>query len=164
MCVKIKNKHRLKQKECRLLIEKIHDQVDPDFKIDYSSIETGKIEDFEFIFLDGVPYFFQINGTLFYTLKGLLSFHPKHRYVVVDMGAVKFVTNGADVMAPGIVDADENINTDDMVWICDETHRKPLAVGVAVMSGPEMVNATKGKAIIMKHYIGDDIWKVIATQ
>jgi len=80
------------------------------------------------------------------------------------MGAVKFVTNGADVMAPGIVDADENIIAGDMVWICDETHRKPLAVGVAVMNGPEMIKETKGKAIIMKHHIGDDIWKVIATQ
>ena len=164
MCVKIKNKHRLKQKECRRLIEKIHDQVDPDFEIEYSSIETGKIDDFEFIFLDGIPYFFKIDDKLFYTLKGLLSFNPKQRYVVVDMGAVKFVTNGADVMAPGIINADENITAGDMVWICDETHRKPLAVGVAVMNGPEMIKETKGKAIIMKHHIGDDIWKVIASQ
>jgi PUA-domain protein len=163
MRVKIKNKHHLKQKECRRLIERIHDQIDPEFTIDYSSIETGKIDEYEFIFIDGIPYFFQIKNQLFYTLKGLMTFNPTHHYVVVDMGAVKFVTNGADVMAPGIVDADPIIDKEDTVWICDEIHRKPLAVGVALITGPEMVKEKKGKAIILKHYIGDGIWKALSS-
>ena len=155
--------HRLKQKECRRLIERIHDQIDPDFMIDYSSIEIGKIDEYEFIFIDEIPYFFQIEDQLFYTLMGLKSLNPIHRYVVVDMGAVKFVINGADVMAPGIVDADPTIAKDDMVWICDETHRKPLAVGVALMSGSEMVKQIKGKAVNLKHYIGDGVWKSLSS-
>jgi PUA domain protein len=163
MCVRIKNKHRLKQKECRLLIERIHQQIDPQFKVDFSSIETGKIDEYEFIFLDGIPYFFQIDDQLFFTLKGLLTFHPTKRFVMVDMGAVKFVTNGADVMAPGIIDADPTIVKDDMVWICDENHKKPLAVGVALMSGAEMVESSKGKAVNLKHHIGDGIWRTISS-
>ena len=42
------------------------------------------------------------------------------------MGAVGFITKGADVMAPGITDADPMIQKDDLVWICDEKHRKPI--------------------------------------
>ena len=61
-------------------------------------------------------------------------------------------------MAPGIVDADKNISENDPVWICDEKYRKPLAVGIAVMNGEQMIKEDKGKAVKIIHYIGDDIW------
>ena len=92
----------------------------------------------------------------------LSKYKPKQNYVVVDMGAVKFVTNGADVMAPGIVDADENIDEDDQVWICDEKHNKPLAIGIALMSGEQMLKEKQGKAIKTIHYVGDQIWNFVA--
>ena len=79
------------------------------------------------------------------------------------MGAVKFVTNGADIMAPGIVDADDTIAVDDSVWICDETHKKPLAVGIALKSGIEMVQQEKGKAVKMIHHVGDELWNLMKT-
>jgi PUA domain protein len=61
-------------------------------------------------------------------------------------------------MAPGIVDADEWIQLDDIVWVCDEQYKKPLAVGTALMTGPEMKLATAGKAVKLIHYIGDTLW------
>ena len=160
--MKIKNKHRLKQKEYRRLIDEIHRKIDPSFSYECSMIETGKIDDIEFIFFDGIPCFFRKDGILFYSLKGLIRFTPSNRSVVVDMGAVKFITNGADVMAPGIVSADNSIMIDDMVWICDETYRKPHAVGIAELNGSDMVKSTKGKAVRIYHYIGDMIWKYIS--
>jgi len=45
-----------------------------------------------------------------------------------------------------------------MVYICDEKNKKPLAIGIALASGEEMVNQDKGKAIILIHHVGDDIW------
>ena len=80
---------------------------------------------------------------------------------MVDMGAVKFVTNGADVMAPGIVDADLDIEDGNSVWICDQQHRKPLAVGSALMNGEDMKNKSSGKAVKIIHYIGDELWNFI---
>jgi PUA domain protein len=74
------------------------------------------------------------------------------------MGAVKFVTNGADVMAPGIVDAYSGIVEGDQVWVCDERNRKPLAVGIAVMSGEQMVEGDEGVAVKLVHYVGDVVW------
>jgi PUA domain protein len=79
------------------------------------------------------------------------------------MGAVRFVTNGADVMAPGIVDADASIEKGHQIWICDERHHKPLAVGIALLNGNEMISAEKGKAVKLKHYIGDGLWKKIQS-
>jgi len=63
-------------------------------------------------------------------------------------------------MAPGVVDADLSVRKDDLVWVRDETHKKPLAVGVALMSAEEMVKGKEGKAVLSVHYIGDKIWRM----
>ena len=76
------------------------------------------------------------------------------------MGAVKFVAKGADVMSPGIVGADSGIQEGDFVIIIEETHRKPLAIGKALISGEEMVERNEGKAVKAIHYIGDNLWNL----
>jgi PUA domain protein len=99
-----------------------------------------------------------IDGEPFPTLKGALELDIKTRYVVVDMGAVKFVIKGADIMSPGITDADPNIKEGDLVVIVEETHNKPLATGRSLISGPEMVENKEGKAVKTIHHIGDKLW------
>ena len=76
------------------------------------------------------------------------------------MGAVAYVYNGADVMAPGIVDADAGIRTGDFVWVRDEKNGRPLAVGRALMDGTTMVTERRGKAVESIHHVGDDLWRV----
>jgi PUA domain protein len=156
--VKIKNKHQLKRKEIRGFLEQIHEKLDDTYPFSVDTVEIGTVDTYELIFINDIPLFFKRNDEFFYTLVGLLKYQPRKRYVVVDGGAVRFVTNGADVMAPGIVDADETIQKEDTVWICNEQHRKPLAVGKALMTGVEMKAASSGKAVEMIHYIGDDLW------
>lgn len=160
--VKVKNKHLLKQKKAKELINRLEQQFNESLDISVNEIFTGVIEDTVFYFVDQVPIALDINDHAMMTLRGLLKFHPKNRFVTVDMGAVRFVTNGADVMSPGIVDADTDIDVDMPVWIRDEQHHKPLAIGVALMSGEEMIRSKKGKAVKMIHFIGDTIWKMSA--
>ena len=94
----------------------------------------------------------------FPTLKAALANQIDAKTVTVDMGAIRFVSNGADIMSPGIVDASEGVEPGDIVLIIDETHGKPLAMGVSLISGEEMVANDSGKAVETKHYVGDDIW------
>jgi PUA-domain protein len=160
MSVKIKNKHLLKQKKAKELISLLEQQFNESIDILTDDIYTGTIDDTVFYFHKQVPIAMKINGEVMMTLHGLLKFQPSNHYVVVDMGAIRFVTNGADVMAPGIVDADKNIDVDMPVWICDEQHHKPLAIGIALMNGAEMIQACKGKAVKMIHFVSDPIWKM----
>ncbi len=94
------------------------------------------------------------------TVRGLLAVPATKRHVTVDMGAVPFVYNGADVMAPGIVDADSAIRVRDLVWVRDEKNRRPLAVGRALMDGPTMARKERGKAMETIHHVGDDLWRL----
>ena len=79
-------------------------------------------------------------------------------FVTVDMGAVKFVCNGAKVMRPGIIDFD-SFKKGDIVMIKDQIHGKALAVGVALENSEAAKAMTKGYVIENLHYISDKMWE-----
>ena len=91
-------------------------------------------------------------------VRGILKYGASRRFVTVDMGAVRFVTNGADVMGPGITDADPAIKTGDLVWVREERHQKPLAVGQALAEGAALKGKPKGKQVKSLHFVGDRLW------
>jgi len=78
--------------------------------------------------------------------------------VVVDMGAVAHVANGADIMRPGIRDIPSNFGKGDLLVIVDEKYSKPLALGLAEMESTEMKSMIKGKVIRNVHFVGDELW------
>jgi PUA-domain protein len=158
MAVKIKNRHRLKEREVKELSVDIQAQFGVDFLAGKVAVDVGSVEEFTVVLVDDSIDFIRLNNKIVFTLQGLMRHQPKTKYVVIDMGAISFITKGADVMAPGITDADLMIQKDDFVWICDEKHRKPLATGMALMSGEEMKTKKPGKAIKTLQYVGDRFW------
>jgi len=162
MCAKIKHRHRLKNKGIREIKEKILSNFNCDFKLEDYIVETGVVDKWKLILIDDEPCFVFKNSDIVFTIFGINRFQPSNKYVVVDMGAVKFVTNGADVMSPGIVDVDETISKGDQVWVCDVRNKKPLAVGFALMDGNTMKNEKKGKAVDTFLYVGDSLWNYLA--
>jgi len=123
-------------------------------------LEKITLDEYSIILVDGKPLLFEIEGQLFPTVRGALEMELKNRIVTIDKGAIRFVSNGADIMAPGIVDADPEIEEGDFVIIVEETYRKPLAIGKALMKGPQMVEADSGKAIKSITYVGDKLWNM----
>ncbi len=82
----------------------------------------------------------------------------KFPYVKVDMGAIKFVCKGANVMRPGITKFSDFENGE-IVCVIEESQNKFLAVGKAEMSSKEAENTNKGEVIKNMHYISDDFWE-----
>ena len=160
--MKIKNRHRLKSKDIKFFQNELKNILGSFFINEKSLVETGDLDGIKIILVDGEPCFMYHENKIFFTLNGIKKYSPQKNFVIIDMGAVKFVTSGADVMAPGIIDADESIDIDDQVWICDENHHKPLAVGIAIMTGLQMKKENKGKAIKTIHYVGDKVWNFSA--
>jgi PUA-domain protein len=114
----------------------------------------------EVIYVDGKQFLLKTSDGLFPTLTSLDQIPLKR--VVVDMGAVPHVVGGADIMSPGVVKADEGIMPDDGVVVIDERHGKPLAIGLALVSG-HVMKGPKGRAIKNLHYVGDNVWKLGPT-
>ncbi len=109
------------------------------------------------VLFDNIPMLFEYKNHYCPTVLFLLQNTPEKFFVTVDMGAVKHVLNGADIFAAGIVDADPEIKENDCVYVRDEKYSKPLAVGIALLNGEDMINARRGKAIKNIHYYGDEI-------
>ncbi|MFX0178121.1 MAG: PUA domain-containing protein [Candidatus Hodarchaeota archaeon] len=89
----------------------------------------------------------------------LLNNKVKIKSIVVDMGAIRYVANGADVMRPGITRIDPSIKKDNIVQIIDETHDRTIAVGKAMYNAKEMEEMKEGKVVKNLHTIQDSIWK-----
>ena len=102
-------------------------------------------------------FFYEHNIHILPTLKTILSKDIKMKKVIVDMGAVKFVASGADIMRPGIIGFDE-VSKNEFVVVLDEKNKKPLAIGQMMNSSDELKTITTGKVIKNIHYIGDKIW------
>lgn len=86
----------------------------------------------------------------------------KFPYVMVDMGAVKFMCKGANVMRPGIKKYSE-FQKDIIVCIIEESHHKFLAIGKTLVSSQELENMEKGEVIKNLHYISDKFWEIGKT-
>jgi PUA-domain protein len=158
MAVKIKNRHRLKEREVKEFIADLQSRFQETFFDTTASVDVGTLEEFTVFLVNDSIDFMRYQDRIVFTLQGVNNYRLQNKYVVVDMGAVSFITKGADVMAPGIIDADEGIQKDDVVWICDEKHHKPLAIGISLMTGLEMKTKKPGKAIKTIHYVGDQLW------
>ena len=82
----------------------------------------------------------------------------KFPYVTVDMGAIKFVCKGANVMRPGITKFSD-FESGEIVCVIEESQNKFLAVGKAEMSSKEAEGSRNGEVIKNMHYISDDFWE-----
>ena len=149
----------LKDRESKQLIREFTDR----FPLSMTILSTAKhleehvIEDGAVIFVDGKPWIVRSQGRLYPSLKNepVLNTLPK---IVVDMGAIPHITNGAQIMRPGIRRIEGEFSKDDLVSIIDEKYRKIIALGVAEMDSDMMKTQIKGRVISNIHYVGDPLW------
>jgi PUA-domain protein len=159
---RIRRRSRFRTKEADELRERLASQLGGiPLWPETAAVESGEFQGRALLLVDnklvGLWEGAEPLGDPFLGVRGLLAWKPTARFVTVDMGAVKFVANGADIMAPGIVEADPAIKDGDWCWIRDERNKQPLAVGKAMVPGLAMVRG-KGKAVKSLHYLGDKIW------
>lgn len=156
--LKLRRRNRLRRKETEKLATRLEEITGSrPFGTD-DNIETAEAGGIMLVLLKGKPVAMFFDDEPFPTIQGLLLYPAERRYVTVDMGAVKFLANGADVMAPGVVDADPDVRKGMPVWVRDQKNNQPLVVGIALMDAGEMIAAGGGKAVKTHHYVGDKIW------
>jgi PUA-domain protein len=157
-------KRHLKDKEVRLLLKEFEEKF-PSYAAAVESakiVEELPVEESLMIFLDGKPLILRTTAGLLPTLKfeALVNSLPK---IVVDMGAVPHVVNGAQIMRPGIKHVKDDFRKGDLLVIVEEKYNKPIALGIAEMDSGEMRSQTKGRVITNLHYVGDELWKSFTT-
>ncbi len=158
--LRLRKRHRLRQKEIAALSYRIDSSLGTKSFSELDAVDLAEGPEYQVVFVDGKILAFLPGGTPFLTIRGLLRYNATRRFVTVDMGAVKFVYNGADAMGPGIVAADPEIKEGDLVWIRDVRNLRPLAVGRSLVTAEIMARKEKGKAVESIHHVGDKLWLV----
>ena len=154
----VKKRRPINKREARSIKEGILQSHKIEMPIAAGKYEIGRTEGFDILISQGNIIAIVVEGLVHLTVRGLLANSVDNGWVQVDMGAVPFVCNGANTMSAGINAVSPEIIKGQHVWIREENHHKPLAIGLALMDANEMLASEKGKAIKSLHYIGDKIW------
>ena len=161
-------KHRrymLKSKESKQILDEASQKLKLKLEEIFGTkvnVEVVEAEFGDLFLVDGKPILFRMGDSILPTLSNTLitSQLPK---AIVDMGAIRFVCNGADVMAPGIVRYEGTFNKGDILVVVDVTHGKLLALGEALINAEEAKTTKQGPVIKSKHYVSDKIWNFAKT-
>lgn len=155
-----KHRHLLREKETIQLLDRFSEKLNLDLKQllgTKTQVEVAQTQTAKILFVNNQPFLAILNYTLLPTLlfEEVLRFLPK---IVVNMGAVPHICNGADVMAPGVVRIEKEYKTDDYVVVVDERHNKPLAITIALTDSQTAQEMQHGKVAKNIHYVGDSLW------
>jgi PUA domain protein len=155
--LKLRKQRAMRRKDAKKLQEDANKIISPIYSRTIIRAET--MDGIEIYLYDGKALLARNTNILFPTL-----IHPNLDdlpSVIVDMGAIPYVCNGADIMAPGIVDIRDNFNEGELVVIKDEKHGKFLSIGISLVSSEDIREMEEGKAIKNIHHVGDKLWITI---
>ena len=156
--MEVSSRHHLRSDDVRDIEDALADGLGVELDADSFELVEFADEEFDLVLVDGEPMVWYPEGEPFVTVRGANARPPSRGVVTVDAGAVSFVSDGADVMRPGITEADDGIEADDLVVIAEEAHGKVLAVGRALVDGDEMAGDS-GKVVESLHHVGDELYE-----
>lgn len=153
-------KKYLKEKEAKQLLREFIQRYPTSeaFLRSVNVFEELPVDERWVFFLDGRPLILRTKSGLLPSLKfdEVINSLPK---IVVDMGAVAHLANGAHVMRPGIREIRNDFAKGELLLIVDEKFGKSIALGLADVDSTLMKSANKGKVVMNVHYVGDELWK-----
>ncbi len=97
-------------------------------------------------------------GYIFPSIKIAKQFNLKLPDIIVDVGAIKFIANGADIMRPGITKINDDVREAGLVIVREEKHGTILCIGSSLYDAVDMRALDSGKCVRNLHYVNDQWW------
>jgi PUA-domain protein len=156
-------RHFLKDKDLKQLLSQIQQKTrinTQELMSNSARVEVAETKTATIFLINDKPMFARIDDLFLPTL-GSDDVSKFLSQVVVNMGAIPHVCNGADVMAPGITNVKGDFGKDEFVVVIDEQHQKPLAIGISLYDSATIKNMKHGKTLKTAHFVGDDLWRLL---
>ena len=155
----------LKSSEAKRVLQEF-EQKFPAFAADLHSkeiLEEIDVENGKLYLLDSKPFAISTASGLF---PSLLNDHVLQTLpsIIVDMGAIPHICNGADVMRPGIREIHGEFEKGAVLLVKDVKFGKSIGICVAETSSESMQTMGKGKAAQNVHYVGDSFWQALKPE
>ncbi|MGC8608745.1 MAG: DUF1947 domain-containing protein [Thermoplasmata archaeon] len=148
------SKHYVSKKEMREVMNALSEIG---LHINAEAIEISDNKKYKCYYLDGKPIIF-MNGKIIPSIYLINAVRPDKNIVKIDAGAESHIINGSNLFAQGIMEMDQNIKENEMVFIQSEKGYF-IAVGIAVRSAADIMADKKGLAIKTIHYPNDEFMK-----
>jgi len=164
MLLKLKKRYHLDSSEMKRLMERLSNIIGKEAQKaipNSKGLEAIDLSPTKKVFLlDGKLILIETEGQLLPALinEGLLDLMPS---VIVDMGALPHVCNGADIMAPGIIGVEGEFAAEMPVVVRDERHHKAIAIGRSLFDSSQFRKKKHGRMVKNLHFVGDDFWKTV---
>src|SRR5205809_5675914 len=113
MGLKIRRRARLRRKEVTDLVGRLLDEFGMAIPIDDVPIDEAEAGPHRLLLRGEEPIALVVGDGIAPTARRLLAFPATKRAATVDMGAAPIIYNGADVLAPRILDADPPVRDGD---------------------------------------------------
>ena len=158
-------RYSLKSKQAKQILNEVSERLKFNVEALFGSKENVEVAESavgNVYLVNDKPLLFTADKNVLPTLlfEDFVSRAPK---IVVDMGAIPYVCNGADVMAPGIVRVEGEFAKGDLVLVVDEKHGKPLAIGESLNDSASVRNTKQGAVVKNVHFVSDKIWNFTKT-
>jgi PUA-domain protein len=158
-------RYSLKSKQAKQILNEVSERLKVNVEALFGSkpnVEIVESDVGNVYLVNDKPLFFNFEKKVLPTLL-FQDFVLRAPKIVVDMGAIPYVCNGADVMAPGIVRVEGEFGKGDLVLVVDEKHGKPLAVGESLSDSASVRSTKQGAVVKNVHFVSDKIWNFAKT-
>ena len=158
-------RYSLKSKQAKQILNEVSEELKFNVEALFGSkanVEVAESAVGNIYLVNDKPLFYTVGKKVLPTLlfQDFVSRAPK---IVVDMGAVSHVCNGADIMAPGIVRVEGEFDKGDLVLVVDEKHGKSLALGESLSDSANIRDTKQGAVVENIHFVSDKIWNFAKT-
>jgi len=151
--------HRLSKRDARLVASLLREQGYPvSMEDEIELLEEGDVR----IYAVGRLAFLEHGGKMLPLLDETINREPLSMLpsIIIDMGAVPHIANGADVMRPGVKGTIGEFQRDAIVAVRDERHHKAIALARALVASMGLQGIERGRVAENLHYVGDKKWRV----
>jgi PUA-domain protein len=155
-------RYSLSKNDRKLFLDRVSTKLRLDIEIVFGPkphVEVIETKKDRIYVIDGRPLIVESEDNMFPTLlfDECVSRLPK---VVVDMGAVPYICNKADIMGPGIVGIQGEFELKSLVAVVDVKNRKPIAVAESLYDSETAATIKKGRLFRNLHCVGDEVWTI----
>ncbi len=144
----------MSSKDAKVFLKSIKDKYGLD--LSNAKLEIGKEKKSVWYFVDNTLAFFD---DLIPTLCGVIKLKISLPYVVIDEGAVKAVSAGADLFTPGIVEYDCECKEGDII-LAKTKNNLPVAILKVLIPKEKALAEKRGKFAENLHHVGDKLWEM----
>lgn len=129
------------------------------------AVQLAKVPGYlQLAIINNVPLFIQDrDGHWYPTLRLLHQYPDMMPKLRADVGAIKFVLSGANIMCPGLTSPGatmhDEVDASTPVAIYAEGKDTAMAVGLTKMSTKDMREINKDIGVINVHHLNDGLWK-----